>query len=202
MNKFGIAIDHKFQTLLALLMVPILILGTSCNNIQTWLNIANNALPELETEAQNIIAVADPADLTLAQNIYKGVSAGLKLVSDAVAAYKANPTNANLQNVAAALAQAANDLPALLNNVKFSDATVGLAIEAAVTGIVGVLDIVAANLPPATQTPANVAARSKRMNKSVGLSDAKKMLQPDALRAAWNRNVCDTHPTLQHCPRM
>lgn len=202
----AVTVDRKMQTLTALMLIPITLMtlgAWSCNfGAQGWLNLIQNDLPILETQATNIIAIADPADLALAQAVSKGVTAGVNLVADAYAAYKANPNATTMQAVAAALDKAAADLPNVLNGITFKNPVVGLAISAAVAAVVGTLDIIAANMPASTQTPAIRAARAKRMKVSLSSAESKKALAPDAVKAAWNAKVCDPYPTLSHCPRM
>lgn len=203
----GVSVDRKMQTFTALAMVTIMMMTLSAwscpfGSTQSWLTLIQNDLPLLETQATSIIAIADPADLALAQAVSKGVSVGVKLVADAYAAYKLNPNAATLQNVAAALDKAAADLPAVLSGITFSDPIVGLAITAAVTAIVGTLDIIAANIPAAAQTPAIKTARAKRMKMSLNSTESKKALAPTSVKAAWNAKVCDPYPSLTRCPRM
>jgi hypothetical protein len=201
----GVTVDRKFQTFTALMLIPILLIGTSIQlacNAQTWQTLIASDLPIVEQQAQNIIAIADPVDLVLAQQVSKGVSAGVTLVEDAYTAYKANPNATTEQALAAALDKAATDLPNVLTNITFSNPIVGLAITAAVGVIVTTLDIVAANMPASTQTPAIRARRAARMKVSLSRDESKKALQPESLKATWDAKVCDPYPTLPHCPRM
>lgn len=185
--------SNKLRTITTVLTLSLLMVGWAC---QTWLTIATLDLPVLEQEAKNIIAIADPSDSQLATNISSGVSASLTFVSDAITAYKADPSDSNLQKVAAALEKASTDLPALLVGVQFRNVTVGLAIEAGVTAIVTTLDIIAAQLPSTTAQNAKMRLSAKNVTMS------KSALKPEAIKANWNAKVCDANPSLAHCPRM
>lgn len=190
-------IDNKMQTSTALMLSLVMVLTLSAwscppKSASTWLNLANKLLPVAEQQAQAIIAIADPADAALAAQVSKGVSATLKAVTDAITAYTANPTASTLQNVAAAFDKASADLPAVLSNIQFSNVNVGLAIEAAVTAVSVGLDLIAAELPVATKAKTKMKA---------GLAPHV-AATPEALRAAWNANVCDANPSVKTCPRM
>jgi hypothetical protein len=203
-----IAIDRPMQTLTAIAMSAVMAMtltAFSCNTltIQAWLSKANAILPALETQAQDVIQIADPSDVALATHVSQGVSAALTLVTNAITAYSANPSASTLQNLSAALAAAGAALPAVLSNVTFANPDVGLAIEAAVTAISVSLDILAEELP-VSSTPAVKSARRNRliMAQSVhGQTLTKGELTVSALNANWNHAVCDQHP-IAHCPRL
>jgi hypothetical protein len=200
--QYGVEIDRPMQTVMALVVACAMAMSSiACQKmtLQQWLNTANAVLPTLEAQAVNILQIADPADVALATQVGAGVTAGLKLVSDAVAAYQADPTATKLKALSAALDKVAADLPAILNGIQFANPEVGLAIQAAVTAISVSLDVLAAQLPGSTPTP---AAKARMGVAAKGKSLKGKSLTPETLRANWNAQVCDAHPAVAHCPRM
>jgi hypothetical protein len=197
-------VDQPVRTAMSLVLVAVLVVvgsAWSCNSasITSWLTLASQDLPILEQEAQNIIAISDPGDLALVTQLSNGISASLTLVTDAISAYQANPSATKLQAIAAALAKASTDLPALLAALPISDPTVKSAIIAAVGAIVVTLDILASQLPSAASTAAQNQARAQRMAARIGpLPD----ISPTGLKASWNTNVCGEHLGLAHCPQL
>jgi hypothetical protein len=202
LTRYGVEMDRPMQTVMAVLLSCVIAMtSVACQKmtIQQWLSTANAVLPTLEAQAVNILQIADPGDVALATKVGNGVSAALKLVTDAIVAYQANPTAGTLQNLSAAMDKAAADCPALLNGIQFSNPDVGLAIQAAVTAISVTLDVLAAQLPGTTPTP---AAKARLRAAAKGQSLKGKSLTPEALRLNWNATVCDAHPAVAHCPRM
>jgi hypothetical protein len=202
LTRYGVEMDRPMQTVMAVLLSCVIAMtSVACQKmtIQQWLSTANAVLPTLEAQAVNILQIADPGDVALATQVGNGVSAALKLVTDAIIAYQANPTATTLQSLSAAMDKAATDCPALLNGIQFSNPDVGLAIQAAVTAISVTLDVLAAQLPGSTPTP---AAKARLRAAAQGKSLKGKSLTPEALRLNWNAAVCDAHPAVAHCPRM
>jgi|HubBroStandDraft_5_1064220.scaffolds.fasta_scaffold99350_2 hypothetical protein len=185
--KIGnVVIDRVGQTMLAL-MLAFTLTAWSCNT--NWLTTVEADIPVIAQEAENILTLVDPGDAQLAQTVGNAAVAGVKLVSDAVAAYNQNPNASTLQNVVAALNSVATDLPSTLNSVagQFLNPTDLLIVTAAVDAIVTTLDIIASQISPTTVSTAAKLRLSKA--KSKGLP-TEKIPTAAQLKAQWNQNVC------------
>ena len=191
------------KQLTSLLLIPILVfvLGAwSCNNTpQTWLNLAQQDIPILAQEAVAIATLVAPGspDIPLINQVSAAAVAGVTTVSDALAAYQANPNATTLQDVVAAIDKVSTDLPALLATLPFKDANTAAIITAAVDGIVVVLDIIVSQIPAQSSiSAAHKAARAARLKKA----KASVIPTPAEIAAAWNLNVC--HNDFTHCKKM
>jgi hypothetical protein len=194
------------KRLTAMTLVPTLIVltGWSCSSaqVQTWLTLAEKDLPIISQEAQNIANMSDPtsSDAALIAQISTAAIATTKDVSDAIGAYKQNPSATTQQNIIAVIDKADADLPATLQSFPIKDQQTMTMVEAAVDGIILLVDVVAAQIPAAAS--ANMKGSEVAAKRSARLASANMTTipTPSQIRQQWDANVCKGDFT--HCKKM
>jgi hypothetical protein len=196
------------RQLTAMTLVPTLIVltGWSCSStqVQTWLTLAEKDLPIISQEAQNIANMSDPtsSDAALIAQISTVAIATTKDVSDAIGAYKQNPSATTQQNIIAVIDKADADLPATLQSFPIKDQQTMTMVEAAVDGIILLVDVVAVQIPAPVAASANSKGSEIAAKRSARLSRANisTIPTPSQIRQQWDANVCKGDFT--HCKKM
>lgn len=197
MKRIGVYVDEKFNTCLALALICILTAISVACPFNSVINQLQTDIPLLNTEAVAIIQLVSPGDVALAQRVSSSVLPILKTVKDAADAYQAANTASNLQKLVSALDAAGQDIPAVLNGLQFGDANTLPILEAALAGIVIVLDAVASQLPQ-TRSVGSAARQTRMASRNVPKAK-QKVPSPSEVKAYWTSSVC---PKARACPAL
>jgi hypothetical protein len=172
-------------TLVFLLVLSLVATGCSAQ----WISVALADLPVLLQMAMNIGTVVSTlqsgqpvsaTDAAAMQNISSEAARDLTLLQTLYNEYKAAPNTSTIQKIQNAIADANQNLPALLKAAHIADPALSARVTAAVNLILDTVNSFAALIPaPATPAVAHAAMRK-----------AASVPRPDEIKKQWNLRVC------------
>jgi hypothetical protein len=170
-------------------MLAISLAATGCS--AQWLSAALADLPVLVQMALNIATFAETAqgkvisaaDEAAIQSISSEASKDLNLLQSLYNEYKANPSDAGLQKINAAIVVIQENLPALLQAAHISDAALSQQVTAGVNLILTTVQSFAALMPRSYQPVATVNVHAQLARPATVPTAAE-------LKKAWNETVC------------
>ena len=178
--------NWMMKTLLVGVMCVVLIFA-GCT--AQWLSVALADLPVLTQMALNIAVLVttlesgkqlSAGESAAIQNISAAAGKDLALLQTLYNQYKTNPDSGTLQKIASTISDLNQNLPALVQAAKISDATVSARVNAAVNLILTTVNSFAQVIPQ--NSPPVAAARAA----------GAKLKIPEAkdLKNQWNQQVC------------
>jgi hypothetical protein len=176
----------KMKGVILIVALAVLMATSACS--AQWVNVALADMPMLAQMALNIVSLSatmqgrplNPADAVAIQNISTEASKDMGLLQTLYNEYKANPTDAGLQKIGAAITTVQQNLPALLASAHISDAVLAQRVTAGVNLILTTVESFAALMPNAGS--GNVHAQIEKKAIAVPSSAS--------LRQQWNDAVC------------
>ena len=182
--------SNGIKALLALTLA-ISLATTGCSS--QWISVALADLPVLVQMALNIATftetaqgkVISAADQAAIQGISSEASKDLKLLQTLYNEYKANPSDAGLQKINAAIGVVRQNLPELLQAAHISDPALAQQVTAGVNLILTTVESfteLIPSSPSSTSKAVNVHAQK--------VSKASAVPSPAELKMKWNVGVC------------
>lgn len=165
--------------------------ATGCSS--QWISVALADLPVLVQMALNLATFAETAqgkvisaaDEAAIQNISNEASKDLNLLQSLYNEYKANPSEAELQKINAAIVVIQQNLPALLQAAHISDAALSAKVTAGVNLILTTVESFAALMPQSSG-----ASSSAAVNVHARLARGVAVPTVSELKKTWNETVC------------
>jgi hypothetical protein len=168
------------------IVLSISLFATGCS--AQWVSVALTDLPVLIQMALNITAMVttlqsgkplSPDESAAVQNISAEASKDLTLLQTFYNEYKASPSAGTMQKIQSVIADINHNLPALLQAVHISDATLAARVTAGVNLILTTVSSFA-SLIPQTAAPST----SQKTGRTVAIPKA------SDLKMQWNLQVC------------
>jgi hypothetical protein len=180
LGRISMNAHFKSKAILALVLA-ISIAATGCS--AQWINIALQDLPVLTQMALNIATLAsafskqqNTADIAVIQNLSTQASRDLNLLLTLYNEYKANPNASTLAKIQSAVADANQNLPALLESAHISNSLLTVRVTAAINLILTTVNNFAALMPASSAVKARKAVAT--------------LPTASDLKRQWNQQVC------------
>ncbi len=181
------------------LTLAISLAATGCSS--QWISVALADLPVLVQMALNIATftetaqgkVISAADQAAIQNISSEASKDLNLLQQLYDEYKANPSDATLQKITAAIGVVQQNLPALLQAAHISDAALAQQVAAGVNLILTTVESFAELIPSSSSSSSSASLSTTgaaNVHAQVTRQATAKIPTPAELKLKWNVGVC------------
>lgn len=179
--------SHSTVSIILVFVLAVSLAATGCT--AQWLSVALADLPVLTQMALNIAVLVttlesgkqlSAGESAAIQNISAAAGKDLTLLQTLYNQYKTNPDSGTLQKIESTIGDLNQNLPALMQAAKISDATVSARVNAAVNLILTTVNSFAQLIPQ--NSPPLAAARTA----------GAKLKIPAAkdLKNQWNQQVC------------